>query len=76
MSSKQLFGLTGQTEIVTEDGSRLTAPESACVGKGRCKRCSMFTSNRGSRESCERKRSIRETSACSSIGVTDSESIV
>ncbi len=68
MSSKQWFGLTGQTEIATGDGSRLTETKNAYVGKGRCKRCSMFTSYRGLRESCERDQSIRETSTCPGTG--------
>lgn len=68
MSSKQLFGLTGQTEIVNGDGSRLTETKRAYVGKGRCKRCSMFASHRGLRESCERDQSIRETSTCPGNG--------
>ncbi|MCP1123785.1 hypothetical protein NKR74_10700 [Bacillus sp. 3103sda1] len=77
MSSKQFFDLTGQEEIVTEGGNslgRLMEVNDTHVGRRGCKRCSMFTSNRGSRESCERNRSIRETSTCPSIGVTDSES--
>lgn len=67
MSSKQFFGLTGQTEIVTGDGSRLMAANNANVGKRRCKRCSMFTSYKGLQESCEKSRSVREISTCPSI---------
>ncbi|CAG9614869.1 hypothetical protein BACCIP111899_04102 [Bacillus rhizoplanae] len=79
MSSKQLFDLTGQTEIINEGGSglgQLMEANDAYVGRRRCKRCSMFTSDRGLREGCERNRSIRQTSTCPSIGVTDSESVV
>ena len=67
MLSKHLFDLTGQTGIVTGEGSRLESlmeANGAYVGRRRCKHCSM----RGLRESCESDRSVRETSTCPSIG--------
>lgn len=71
MSSKQFFDLTGQTERVTGDGSKLERPmvsNGASDGRKKCKRCSMLKSHRDLRESCESKRSVKETSTCSSTG--------
>lgn len=71
MSSKQLFDLTGQTAIVTEEASRLESlveTSRVYVGRRRCKRCNMFTSHQDLREGCQSNRSSREISTCPSIG--------
>ncbi|CAM4406215.1 hypothetical protein BAMA_21060 [Bacillus manliponensis] len=71
MPSKQLLDLTGQTAIVTREGSRLESlmeTSRVYAGRRRYKLRSMFTSHQGLRESCQRTRSVREISTRPSIG--------